>query len=123
MDENRVVYNLDPGDGIHSLYEFFVTRNKEDDLRIKGIYSPMDREWTPGTIGEDALRIHDHGNGLKIEFQDRNSKWKSVDLGYDVIGVLSCFLDYYQKECTSLFPHYSDSNRQKILKMRDVEEV
>jgi len=127
VKKNRVYYNVDPGDGISSWYECFVTKQKENDLQMEVTYSEIDQEWTVGTRGETAMKIRDHGNGIELSFQNSpgqgKKKWATIDLGYDALSLLGCFLDYYQTECDEIHGWEDGLNDQKIKKMRTVKVV
>ena len=123
MKKNRVYYNVDPGDGVTSWYECFVTKQAENDLRMEITYSEVDHAWTIGTRGETAMKIRDHGNGIQLSFLGDNDKFKSIDLDYGAMSLLGCFLDYYQTECDKIHGWEDGMNSQKIKKMREVKEV
>jgi len=118
VKENQVYYNVDPGDGVSSWYECFVTKNKENNLQMEVTYSELDHHWTIGTRGKTAMKIRDNGNGLELTFCDEPGK--SIELGYDCMSLLGCFLDYYQTECDAVHPCADGLNAQSIKKMRSV---
>ena len=94
----QMTYDLDPGDGCHSRYQFKVERDKQNDSRVRMVFDPSDSEWDYNTRGKTAARLIDDGNGIKVVFDIPNEveggKTK-VTLDYSQVYEMYMLLDYF----------------------------
>lgn len=113
---NKVIYDVDPGDGCHSMYEFS-SRKKGGGEITTGLFSELDSQWTAKVRGKEALQVLDHGNGLTFYFWTDKGKRKKVELDYNEISVLECFFNYFETELNI------GVGKQTIKRMSDVTVI
>lgn len=112
---NRLIYLVDPGDGEKIQYDLNTLSTEINDGRVEMKYHADDMSWTDAVRGTVAATLHDHGNGIRISF-DNNPK-NVLQFDYSEIEQLRALLQYYEEDsgCRGQF-------RTKIQKLRPIED-
>lgn len=104
-----MIYIINNGDGSSSMYKLETTRNEINDSRIK--MSFFGTGWTTMVREKEAVKLKDHGNGVKIKFRSGTK----LDLDYSEVEELATLLKFYNED--------SECNQfsSKITKLKEIE--
>ena len=92
---NEITYVVDMRDGSNIMsYNFSTVRNQLNDTVMTMRFSPTDMGWTEKVRGHLCLKWKDHGNGVKVTFNNG----KKIKLHYDELEELYLMMRYRHED-------------------------